>query len=116
MAGRSLAVPDTDGDAGWERRPITTRALLSVWLYGFMTGVANLRKLEAAALTRYRRLGSTGCFLALTTHSLEVTTKWPSRQAMRNVRAPRAYGPTARSWWTWRSPWRLIHTPKAGHA
>ena len=43
----------------WERRP-NPRALLSVWLYGFMTSVRSCRKLEAACRDQIPYLWLTG--------------------------------------------------------
>ena len=59
---------DIDGDA-MGAPAYHPRALLSVWLYGFMTGVRSCRKLEAACrdqisylwLTGWQRPGTTPC-------------------------------------------------------
>ena len=44
----------------WERQPTIPRALLCVWLYGFMTGVRSCRKLEAACRDQIPYLWLTG--------------------------------------------------------
>ena len=45
----------------WERPAYHPRALLGVWLYGFMTGVRSSRKLEAACRDQIPYMWLTGC-------------------------------------------------------
>ena len=76
------------------------RALLSVWLYGFMTGVRSCRKLEAACRDQIPYLWLTGW------QHPDHNTLWRfyqrHRQGMRELFMRTVRAAVAMSWLTWR--------------
>ena len=76
------------------------RALLSVWLYGFMTGVRSCRKLEAACQDQIPYLSLTGW------QHPDHNTLWRfhrgRRQAMRKLFERTVRTAVTMNWWVWR--------------